>query len=142
MSQLTAALTITLLFAAIVAHRYIMDLRRDLLQAKNEARNAWRAYTATDRELRDLQGKPTPAGYYGEEPRGKSDTGSAGFVPPGIGPTAINDREFRRQKKQAEDNTPPFADRTVLTGIRPNPSDDAIRSAASQAAAESNGREN
>lgn len=130
--NLYPSLTILLLFACLVAYEYIKSLKTDLKIARSERDNYKRAYINTDRELRDLKGLPTPANYYGteapeREAREEPET-AEGFTPRGIGPTAIIDRERRREQSDARDREPRFAHPGVLGGRAPS-SDEIARAA-------------
>jgi hypothetical protein len=96
-------LVITVLFATIVTYNYMRDLHRDLKAAREDGTAAWRLYDTTHRQLCALQGRPAPAQNFADTGENKGgDKSSAPFEPAGIGPTAINDREFRREQREPQ----------------------------------------
>lgn len=99
-------LAITALFATVVTYNYIRDLRRELAASREDATGAWRLYDTTHRQLCVLQGRAAPAANFADGEKPENATGSAPFMPAGIGPTAINDREMRRDQPK----TPSGAD--------------------------------
>lgn len=116
---------VLLVFACLVTYEYIRDLRRSLKEALSNQRTAWRLYDAAQRELCAVLGKHVPKPYFPEDqPReDEKPPSSAPFVPAGIGPTAINDREMRRSAEEKEKREPAFASKSVLTGRGPTRSD-------------------
>lgn len=112
------SITVLLVFACLVAYEYIRDLRRDLKDERSINREGWRQYERVDRELRTLRNQPLPTeSMFGDEQQSDpKKTSSAPFMPTGIGPTAINDRELRREiEQEAKNADPPFASLTVLS---------------------------
>lgn len=134
---------ILLAFACVVAYEYFQRLRADLTNEKANSATAWRLYKAAQSELAAVGGR-TPFDPYLPEPqsarRPPIDEGSARFVPTGIGPTAIADRELRReqQEQRARTEEPPFASAATLNPeLSRHPTPEAIAAAAR--AATSNG---
>ena len=105
---LVTIIAVLLTFACLVAYHYIRDLRERLERSKDNARTAWRLYDAASRELSVIKGTLTSDPYAPEPAEGKQN--SSPFIPTGIGPTAINDREMRRERLEREKDyapTPP-----------------------------------
>jgi hypothetical protein len=124
---------ILLAFAAVVVYDYIRDLRRDLRAERQNIATAWRLYENANRELCAVLGKKAPPSLF-ESPEPKDEAehaASTAFRPAGIGPTAINDRELQRERSQAKEREPRFANVGVLTGRQPSESD--ITAAATEA---------
>lgn len=109
-------LAITALFATVVTYNYIRDLRRELAASREDATGAWRLYDTTHRQLCALQGRPAPAQNFADTGEAASKTGSTPFMPAGIGPTAINDREMRRDQPK----TPTGADVSAAAAAATN----------------------
>lgn len=101
---LVSIIGVLLVFACLVAYNYIMDLRRERATARDEAKTAWRLYDASNRELAAVKGLPVPDPYFTDTTANRNPqtqtSASAPFVPTGIGPTAISDRELRRERQE------------------------------------------
>lgn len=133
-TNLVAIIAVLLIFATVVTYHYLMDLRRDRTAAREQRDTAWRLYEASNRELCAMKGIATPDPYLPEDQQRKPT--SSAFIPTGIGPTAINDRELRREMQERADRTeePPFASPHTLNPELPRrPTPEAIRAAAREA---------
>jgi hypothetical protein len=136
------SLTVLLAFACLVTYHYIQDLRGDVKRAEREKMDAWQAAAKLDAELRNLKGLPVPDIYTPGQSREK-DTGSAPFVPTGIGPTAIADQELRRQQREEQQRhaEPAFASPATLNpDLARRPTPEQIAAAAREAVGNHGGR--
>ncbi len=122
------SITVLLIFACLVAYEYIRDLRRTNSNLITQLENLQRMLEAGSKGL------PVPDPYFPEQ-RSKSqkDAGAAPFVPTGIGPTAIADRELRRDRAEAEKRAE--APAPMFPGdVARHPTPETIRAAAREAA--------
>lgn len=134
------SITVLLIFACLVAYEYIRDLRRDRDRARADALTAWRLYDAATKGVL----APDPYSPQDQRPTGSpKDAEAAPFVPTGIGPTAIADRELRREiaERKARTEEPPFASAATLNPeLARHPTTEAIRAAAREATRNNGGQ--
>jgi len=116
-----AILAVLIVFATLVAYNYIRDLRRERDAARENADTAWRLYEQTDRELCALLGRSVPTQTLADAKQPPRQ--SRGFRPTAIGPTAIRDRELRRELEEEGEGRAP------IDGIHPSDAHDAAREA-------------
>jgi hypothetical protein len=122
------SLTVLLAFACLVTYEYIRDLRRRLETSKADADTGWHMYNLSQKELPSVKGAGFDP-YLPDSQRGQKDASTAPFVPTGIGPTAINDRELRRDLQEKKRHEP--VDVAFDTARHPTP--ETIRAAAREA---------
>lgn len=126
--HLLTIIIVLLVFSCLVTYHYIRDARRDLKNARENAKNAWRLYDHANRQLNAVTGKPAPS-----IPRPAPDAESlTPIVPLGeAGPSRILAREAVRRAQDAKQREPQFANIGVLTNRQPTAEE--IASAAREA---------
>jgi len=114
MNPTTAAIiTVLAVFACVVAYQYIQDLRRRLETAQGDATTAWKLQKAAHAELCALKGRDVVDPYLPEPQNATRTATFSTFVPTGIGPTAINDRELRRELSEQQRDYQPSPSETA-----------------------------